>query len=151
MTNSQTNYANLNTFVVSGRISNSEIVSSKNGEFLTVTVITHCMKDDEGMTITFNDSGSLMALFQKGYLPKGRMVTLNGHVARVSETYTDQKSGEVRLLKRPKMHLVDVSIPTGGLGPLAREEGTSRPRAGVVVRPSDATKQAPALDEVPAF
>ena len=103
------------------------------------------------MSITFNDSGSLMGLFNKGYLPKGRQVTLNGHVAYVTETYTDQKTNEVRLLKRPKMHLVDVSIPTGGLGPLPQTESKARPRAGAVVRPSDATQQAPEVDEVPAF
>ena len=149
----QTNYAQLNTFVVTGRISNSEVVSSKNGEFLTVTVITHCMKDDEGMSITFNDSGSLMGLFNKGYLPKGRQVTLNGHVAYVTETYTDAKTNEVRLLKRPKMHLVDVSIPTGGLGPMPKQENAAPRRVvgAAVVRPSDATQQAPEVEEAPAF
>lgn len=138
---------------MTGRISNSEVVSSKNGEFLTVTVIHHAMKDDEGVSITFNDSGSLMALFNKGYLPKGRQVTLSGHFAYVSETYTDAKTNEVRLLKRPKMHLVDVSIPTGGLGPMPKQENASPRRVAgtAVVRPSDATKQAPEVEEAPAF
>ena len=147
-----TNYPQFNNFNVTGRISNSEVISSKNGDFLSVTIITTCMKNDEGMSITFNDSNALMGLFNKGYLPKGRQVTISGHVAYVTSTYTDSRTNEVRLLKRPRMHLVDVSIPTGGLGPLPREEGaSSRTVSTAVVRPSDATNQAPAVDEVPVF
>ena len=106
------------------------------------------MKNDEGMSITFNDSNALMGLFNKGYLPKGRQVTISGHVAYVTSTYTDSKTNEVRLLKRPRMHLVDVSIPTGGLGALPHEDSaSSRTVSTAVVRPSDATNQAPAVDE----
>ena len=142
-------YANFNSFTVAGRILNSELASGKNGEFLAVTVITHGLNEDEGMTVTFNDSNGLMALFQKGWLPAGRMVTLTGHIAYVSETYTDAKTSEVKLLKRPRIHLVDAAIPTGGLGPMPKASMPERRVGATVVRPSDATK--PAVEEAPAF
>ena len=159
MTNSQTlrNYAQFNQFQVDCRISNSEIVERKNGDrFLAVTAITNCLNDDDGMTITFNDSNGLMALFEKGWLPKGRQITLVGHVASIRETYTDAKSGEVRLLKRPTMHLVDAGIPTGGLGPMPNADRPATRRQGTtVVRPSDANKQAdsaaPFVDKTPTL
>ncbi len=111
------------------------------------------------MTITFNNSNGLMALFEKGWLPKGRQITLVGHVASIRETYTDAKSGEVRLLKRPTLHLVDATIPTGGLGPMPKADRPAVRRQGAtVVRPSDAGKQSapaeaapPAVEEAPAF
>ena len=160
MTNSQTlrNYAQFNSFTVDCRISNSEIVEKKSGErFLAVTAITNCLNDDDGMTITFNDSNGLMALFEKGWLPKGRQLTLVGHVAYIRETYTDAKSGEVRMLKRPNLHLVDAGIPTGGLGPMPKADRPATRRQGstVVVRPSDANAQsteepkAPFVDKTP--
>ena len=142
-------YANFNSFTVAGRILNSELASGKNGEFLAVTVITHGLTDDEGMTVTFNDSNGLMSLFKDGWLPSGRMVTLTGHIAYVSETYTDERTKEVKLLKRPRIHLVDAAIPTGGLGPLPKAKVPQRRVGATVVRPSDATK--PAVEEAPAF
>ena len=153
MTTDYTSYANFNQLVVDCRISNSEIVEKKGQRFLSVTAITNCLKDDEGMTVTFTNSNGLMSLFEKGYLPKGRRITLTGHIAYVRETYVDQATGETRLLKRPQLNLVDVQIPTGGLGPMPKSEQKSVRKVGAtVVRPSDAAKQAaPSVDEVPAF
>ena len=142
-------FANFNTFTVAGRITNSEIANGKNGEFLAVTIVSHALNDDEGMTVTFNDSQGLMSLFNDGWLPAGRMVTVTGHIAYVSETYTDQKTSEVKLLKRPRIHLVDAAIPTGGLGPLPKSAAPTRKVGVTVVRPSDATK--PAVEEAPVF
>jgi len=151
-------YAQFNSFTVQGRINHAEIVDSKNGQFLAVTVITNCLNDDEGMTVTFNSSNGLMGLFEKGYLPTGRMVTVTGHIAYIRETYTDKKTGEVTMLKRPNIHLVDASIPTGGLGPMPAEKaatGTTR-RVGVV-KPSQATEKTefgastPMVDNTPVF
>jgi len=142
-------FANFNSFTVQGRINHAELVDSKNGQFLAVTVITNCLNDDEGMTVTFNSSNGLMGLFEKGYLPTGRMVTVTGHIAYVRETFTN-KNGEVQMLKRPNIHLVDASIPTGGLGPMPADKaagGTTR-RVGVV-KPAQA--KAPVIDEAPAF
>ena len=143
-------FANFNSFTVAGRILNSELAKGKNGEFLAVTVITHGLNDDEGMTVTFNDSQGLLSLFKDGWLPAGRMVTLTGHIAYVSETYTDAKTSEVKLLKRPRIHLVDAAIPTGGLGPMPKASAPQRRVGATVVRPSDATKQ-PEKDATPVF
>jgi len=152
LTNDYKTYANFNSFVVDCRISNSEIVTRKNGDrFLAITAITNGLNDDEGMTVTFNNSNGLMSLFEKGFLPKGRRITVTGHIAYVRETYTDAKSGEVRLLKRPELHLVDAGIPTGGLGAMPKDETVSVRKVGTVVRPSDAAKAAPFVDKTPTL
>ena len=117
-------YAQFNSFTVNGRILASEIVSRPNAEFLSVTLITAPADDSEGMTVTFTNSNGLMALAKAGGLPVGRMVTVTGHIASIHETYTN-KDGEVVMLKRPRIHLVDAAIPTGGLGatpPITRTE-----------------------------
>ena len=109
-------YANFNSATFQGRILASEVVATKKGdEFLSVTVITAPVDDSEGITITLNNSNGLLALAQKGGLPVGRRVTICGHIASVHETYVN-KDGEVVMLKRPRIHLVDAAIPTGGLG-----------------------------------
>ena len=143
-------FAQFNSFTVQGRINHAELVDSKNGQFLAVTVITNCLNDDEGMTITFNNSNGLMALFEKGYLPTGRVVTVTGHIAYVRETYTN-KDGEIQMLKRPSIHLVDASIPTGGLGPMPADKSEKTVRKVGVVRPSGAQTAAPAADATPVF
>ena len=133
MSNGYKTYAQFNSFTVQGRILNSEIVSAGGKEFLSCTLITAPMDDSEGMTITFTNSNGLMRLAEAGGLPKGRMVTLTGHIKSVHETYTDKKSGETLMLKRPRVHMIDVTIPTGGLGATPRTEGDDRPTAGTVV------------------
>lgn len=139
MTNQLRSFAQFNTFTVQGRVSHAEIVNSKNGKFLAVTLITNCLNDDEGMTITFNSSNGLMALFEKGYLPTGRMLTVTGHIAYVRETFTD-KQGEIAMLKRPSIHLVDAQVPTGGLGAMPSDKAPEERTARRVVRPRDAQK-----------
>ena len=151
MTQTYRAYAQFNSFTVQGRISHAEVVTSKNGTFLAVTMLTNCLNDDEGMTITFNSSNGLMSLFEKGYLPVGRMLTAVGHIAYVRETYTN-KDGEVQMLKRPSIHLVDVSVPTGGLGPMPADKAPAERKTRTVVRPRDAQPtveaKAPTLDEI---
>ena len=96
---------------------------------------------------------ALMALYNNGFLPKGRRVTVTGHIKTVAETYTN-KEGEVVMLKRPKITLVDAAIPTGGLGPMPADKATNTvKRTGVVVKPAQAAKQAaaPAVDGTPVF
>ena len=153
MTTNFRTFAQYNSFSVAGRINHAEVVDSKNGKFLAVTVITNCLNDDEGMTVTFNNSNGLLALFEKGFLPVGRNVTVTGHIAYVRETYTN-KDGEVQMLKRPNIHLVDASIPTGGLGamPADKSEKTVR-RVSTVVRPAQASAKAETaeLDTTPVF
>ena len=139
MTNQLRSFAQFNSFTVQGRVSHAEVVNSKNGTFLAVTLITNCLNDDEGMTITFNSSNGLLSLFEKGYLPTGRMLTVTGHIAYVRETYTD-KSGEIAMLKRPSIHLVDAQVPTGGLGAMPADKAPEERPARRIVRPRDAQK-----------
>ena len=141
-------YAQFNTFTVTGRIQFAKKVAGKRGDFLSVTVITNFLNDDEGYTIDFLDSENLLSLFEQGYLPVGRQVTLTGHVDSFGQTYTDERTGELVMLKRPQMKLSGVSIPTGGLGPMPK--AYTEQRRNNVVRPS-AAKYQPAVDEVPAF
>ena len=131
MSNDYKTYANFNALTVQGRVMAAELVSTKTGEFLSVTVITNPVDDSEGMTVTFNNSNGLLALQKKGGLPVGRVVTVTGHIASIHETYTN-KAGEVVMLKRPRIHLVDAAIPTGGLGATPKSE-SARPAAGTVV------------------
>jgi hypothetical protein len=150
------NYAQFNAFTVSGVISNISEVSGKNGDYIAVTLITNLMNEDEGCTVEFTDSNGLMALYQKGYLPTGRRVTCTGHIRTVAETYVS-KDGEVIMLKRPKITLVDAQIPTGGLGPIPADKATNTVRkTNVVVKPAQAKSAgtpevAPVVDTSPVF
>ena len=122
MANDYKVYADFNSATFSGRILASNIVTTKTGdEFLSISMITAPADGSEGLTITFNNSNGLLALAKKGGLPVGRRITVCGHIASVRETYTDDKSGEVVLLKRPGIHLVEATIPTGGLGATPKE------------------------------
>lgn len=140
-------FAAFNALTITGRISNSEIVTKDGNEFLAVSVISNLMNDDEGVEVKFTNSNGLMNLFKAGGLDKGRMVTLVGHIKSVAETYTN-KSGEVVMLKRPHISLTDVTIPTGGLGATPRTDAANKRVVGGVVRPSDAK---PAVDPTPAI
>lgn len=150
------NYAQFNSFAVDGVISNVALVNGKNGEYIAVTLITNLMNEDEGCNVEFTNSDGLMALYQKGFLPTGRRVTVTGHIRTVAETYTN-KEGEVVMLKRPKITLVDAQIPTGGLGPVPADKTTNTVRrTGVVVKPSQAKsaglpEPTPAVDMTPPF
>ena len=144
-------YVNFNSLTVTGRISNIDELTGKNGDFIAVTVITNCETDDGGVTIKFLNSNGLMALHQKGFLPVGRLVTLTGHISKIAETYTNQQ-GELQMLKRPQIELSDVTIPQGGLGPMPADKAAPKRRVGAVVRPTDASKAAkPEVEEAPAF
>ena len=146
MTQTKT-YASFNALTIQGRIAHIELVKD---EFIAVTVLSNLMNDDDGVTIKFTNSNGLKALFEKGFLPVGRMVTLTGHIKSISETYTT-KDGELQMLKRPQITLVDAQIPTGGLGPMPTTEDAPKRRVGAVVKPADASKYAPKVDETPVF
>lgn len=143
-------YAAFNTLTIQGRIANVDLATSNGNEFIAVTVISNLMNDDAGVTVKFTNSNGLKALFEKGFLPVGRLVTVTGHIKSVAETYT--KDGEILMLKRPQINLVDAQIPTGGLGPMPTTEDAPKRRVGAVVKPADASKQAvPKVDETPVF
>ena len=140
-------YANFNTVTFQGRVSNVDVVDGQYGEFLAVTLLTN-VADDETVSVVFNDSSNgMISLYNKGWLPVGRQVTIVGHLAGVSETYFDKKSGQTMLRKRPQISLKEVSIPTGGLGPMPADKAPSNaPKRAMVVTTGAA--QAP-VDDTP--
>ena len=150
MTLTNKTYAAFNALTIQGRIANVDLASSNGTEFIAVTVISNLMNDDEGVTVKFTNSNGLKALFEKGFLPVGRLVTVTGHIKSIAETYTN-KDGEVVMLKRPQISLVDAQIPTGGLGPMPATEDAPKRRVGAVVKPSAANKQAVVADDTPVF
>ena len=113
------NQANFNNLTVTGRINHIERVTKNGDTWLAVTVISNLQKDDEGTAFTFNTT-RLDGLFDGGYLPVGRVVTIVGRIKEVKETYFDKKSGTRKMYKRPMVAMEGVSIPTGGLGALPK-------------------------------
>ncbi len=111
-TQTYTNYAQFNTVTVTGRIFHSEV--PKGRDFLSVSVISTLTKDGQEVEFTFTNNNGLKALFEKGFLNKGRVVTITGHIATCGETYT--KGGETLLKRRPEIHMTGVQILDGGLG-----------------------------------
>ena len=146
-----TNYAAFNALTITGRISDVKIVESKNGNFLAVTMISTLVTDGAEATITFTNANGLMSLFEKGFLPKGRQLTVTGHIADLSEVYTDA-DGQVRMLKRPQIKLTGATVLDGGLGPSPKAEKQTIDRSKtVVVRPSDAKAETAPSDKAPVF
>ena len=130
-TTPQKSYSQFNALSVSGRIFNAEIPEGQ--DFLAVTVISTLQNDGQEVTFTFNSSNGLKSLYEKGWLPTGRSVTVTGHIAKVSETYFDKKSGQTLMRKRPEIHLVGVQILDGGLGPMPEGKTPAVNTAGTVV------------------
>lgn len=137
-TSNYKSYSQFNSVSLQARVYNAEIVTTATGKFLAVTLITNLKDGDDGVTVTFNNSNGLMSLFEKGYLPNGRMVTVTGHIDNISETYTD-KTGELKMRMRPQMHLVQA---VAHVGPMPQDKATPAAKKGrTVVRPSDAAKK----------
>ena len=124
-----TSYSQFNVLTITGRIFNAEIV---NDEFLSVSVISTLMKDGPELVVTFTNNNGLMGLYQKGWLPVGRQVTLTGHVADTKFVYTD-KQGTVRTLKRPELKLINAQIIEGGLGAMPKDSLSNTVVAGTPV------------------
>lgn len=123
-------YAQFNSFTVAGRVFAAELASNNGSEFLAVTLITNCVNDDNGVTVTFNNSNGMLGLYKKGWLPVGRQLTITGHIASVSSTYT--KNGEVFDRKRPNIHLTGATLLDGGLGPMPADKSAGMTPANAV-------------------
>lgn len=147
MTNTQTRYAQFNALTVTGRIFNAEIVTQADGsQFLAVSVISTATTDGADLVYNFTNNNGLMSLHEKGSFGKGRQVTITGHIKNVSEVYTD-KSGQVRMRKRPEISLIGVTVLDGGLGPMPKTENNLRSVAGSIVTHVGT----PAIDDTPDY
>ena len=129
MTDTKT-YANFNTASFQGRVFDATVANGQYGEFVAITVITNLANDDEGVTVTFNNSNGLLSLAKKGHLTKGRQVHVTGHISGVSEVY--EKDGQVQLRKRPQLTL-DSNTAQLMLGALPKQDAPQRPAQGTVV------------------
>lgn len=77
-------------------------------------------------------------------------MTVTGHIHNVSEVYTTN-TGEVRMRKRPEIHLTGVNVLDGGLGPMPKDDSQPRKVAGSVVSVGTPTNEMPAVDQTPDF
>jgi hypothetical protein len=147
LNNTSPRYAQFNALTVTGRIFNAEIVDNKGNKFLSVSVISTASKNGADLVYTFNNSNGLMSLFEKDLFCKGRQVTITGHIHNVSEVYTT-RTGEVAVRKRPEIHLTNVNVLDGGLGPMPNAEAQAqRITAGTVITQVGT----PAIDETPSM
>lgn len=136
-------YSQFNALTITGRIFNAEIVEYNGNEFLSVSVISTLMKDGPELIVTFTNNNGLMGLYNKGWLPVGRQVTLTGHISDTKFVYTD-KTGTVRTLKRPELKLVNAQIMEGGLGQMPKDSLVSNAiKQGTVVQSGAPVDQSP--------
>ena len=140
-----TNYSQFNVLTITGRVSAVKLLNGQYGESLAVTMISTMETDGDEMNITFTNKNGLMTMFKNGNLDVGRQLTVTGHISKIEQVYTDKTSGEVRLLKRPRVALKQAQVLEGGMGPAPKKEDKQMPRtAGQVV------KMAP-VDKTPAL
>lgn len=142
----QTRYSQHNVLTVFGRIYHAEIVENNGQRFLSVSVISTATTDGTEVVYKFTNSNGLLALHEDGFFNKGREVTVTGHIADVSQVYTERKTGEVRLLMYPQINLIGATVLEGGLGRVPTSETqANKPAAGTVIKMT----AAPAVDETP--
>jgi len=115
-------YAMFNTLTITGRLSFAEVVKGNNGDYLAVTLISELTDGSEGISVSFTTSNGLMSLFNKGYLNKGRMITVTGHLNKFEETYFNKQTGKRAILQRPRLSLGQAQVLHGGMGPGAKRE-----------------------------
>ena len=139
-----TNYGQYNMMTATGRITYVEIKPGRNGEFLSLNVVTTLSTDGQEIDLTIADSGQLLDMFKRGYLMKGREITISGHILNLRFSYND-KNGVLQMLTRPQAKLVDCAIFSGGLGRIPKSAQQQRAQ----VTPAAAKSQAP-VDATPA-
>ncbi len=134
-------YAMFNTLTITGRLSFAEVLEGNNGDYLSVTLISELTNGSEGISVNFTTSNGLMSLFNKGYLNKGRMITVTGHLNKFEETYFNKQTGKRAILQRPRLTLGQAQVLHGGMGPGEKRES-------VEIDETPAFAGAPTLDEV---
>jgi hypothetical protein len=131
-------YASHNTFVVTGRVVDATVRCGKDGSpFLSVTMYhTPVDGDETGVQVNFTTSGSLLNFVEKGYALDKRMLTVTGHIGEVKSYYVDD-AGDIQLLQRPHIKLLNAVVMQGGLGPApAGKSAAKQPRKGAVIKPA---------------
>ena len=115
-----------------------------------MTMATTLIKDDErGCNVTFVNQNGLMSLYNRGQLPSGRIITVNGHIETVREGYINTQ-GTFTCLKRPEIDLgFSAQILDGGLGMMPKDKGEAPTTAGRAIRRFDEAQDAPSVDKSP--
>ena len=121
-TMSDKTYAQFNSITITGRVSHAEMVKHEGKEWLAVTLLSNLVDDGNPVSVTFNTTNGLMSLYKSGWLNTGRLVTVTGHVASVSELYFDKKKDARAVRKRPQIHLTKAQVFDGGLGPAKKAD-----------------------------
>ena len=104
------NYADLSMFNGECRVFNIKKMKNKDGsEFVVASFIQNLPDAKKGlsnssMVLEVLTSGNIMNMFNQGWLPNGRRVTLIGEIQEIRSHYVDQQ-GNVRVLKNPVMKL----------------------------------------------
>ena len=84
-------------------------------------------------------------MFKNGNLDTGRTLTVTGHIKSVEEIWIDE-NGQAAQLVRPRMHLKQVQLLDGGLGPAPKKENAPS-TVKQLVKLND---RQPKVDETPA-
>ena len=134
-------YAMFNTLTITGRLSHAEVVEGNNGNYLSVTLISELTDGSDGISVQFTTNNGLMSLFNSGYLNKGRMITVTGHLNKFEETYFNKKTGKRAILSRPRLTLGQAQVLHGGMGP-------GEKRQSVEIDATPAYAGVPTLDEI---
>ena len=141
-TNSQRTYAAFNSLTITGRISHTDLVEGKYGEFVAVTLLTELQNDAQAIAVQFN-SKDLIALQKGGYLNNGRQLTVVGHLKSFTELYFDKKAGKTKRLQRPRLELDNVVLMPGAMGP--------GPKRDAEVINDELDIDSPEVDDTPSF
>ena len=120
------NYGQFNALTATGRITFVAIKTGRNGDFLSMSVISTLSKNGQEVDLDITDSGVLMDMFQRGLLVTGREVTVTGHIFTISEVYT--ADGQTKVRKRPQIKLTEAVIMSGGLGMLPKAKAANAVR-----------------------
>ena len=109
------NYAGFNTATIEGIIYHAELATNNGDEFVVVQIIQNLQNDDVGCVFQFTTASGVLKLFRDGFLTVGRRVHLTGHMKEITSVYTNEKTGETMLRKRP---LVKMDKTTLTLAPM---------------------------------
>ena len=110
----QTRWADANTMTFAGRVFNAELIEGRYGQFVAIDIITRPVKDDDDSQVVVHlNSSQLVPFFEAGGIPTGRSVTVTGNMTSLESSYTDKQTGEVMLLKRPRINLGDAFCQWG--------------------------------------
>jgi hypothetical protein len=111
---SPTRWADANTVTFSGRVYNAELVNGRYGEFVSLSIITRPVQDDDSsQLVVVMNSSQLVNYFKAGGIPTGRVVTVTGNMSGIETSYTNKSTGEIVPLQRARVRLAEAFCQWG--------------------------------------